>query len=141
MQHPRALVRQGMHLLQRRDFDQAAGGQCQPLLAQAKQQQRAAAAGLLRRLALLVGFLGQRVTVQQARRCCRIDLAIAAVNMFVEQLATLVAMHTDTVPAVVDAGGVTGDQLHVVFTHHCSDSRSARRAARSCRRLAPATSP
>ncbi|MEG0883615.1 MAG: hypothetical protein RSH52_20480, partial [Janthinobacterium sp.] len=52
----------------------------------------------------------------------------------------LVAVHANAVPAVVDVRVIFGQQLHRHFTLHRSGSLPTR-AARSCRRRAPARSP
>ena len=93
--------------MQRRHFHQAAGGEAQPFFAEAKHQQRT---GLHLALDLnghcAAVFLLQRVTVEQTRCGRRIHRAIAAMDVFDQQRAGLVAMDTDTVPAIIDGLGI-----------------------------------
>ncbi|MCY1555592.1 hypothetical protein D9M68_922680 [compost metagenome] len=117
-----------MHRLQRGDFGQAGGSQRQPLFAQTEQQHGATGVFRVRLHRRSLVLLHQRIAVEQTRGRSGIHLAIAAMDMPLQQWALLVPAHANAVPAVVNVRVILGEQLHRGFTVHRSDSRPARAA-------------
>ncbi|SST09701.1 Uncharacterised protein [Acinetobacter baumannii] len=151
LQGARALVRQGMDRIHRRHFHQAAGGQAEPLFAQAEHQDRTRLAEValfalaVHRFGAVELVLAQGDAVQQVGRRGSVNLAVAAMDMLGQAFAGLVAMHADAVPAVIHLLGIEQGQARL--NHLCSlhgphvAAGAGRRHGRRERRAAPPGAP
>ncbi len=139
--HAAAPVRQRVNRGQVGDFTDHGGRQREPLRADAKNddRMRIEQLGLLRlgEMTRPIGeVIGRGIAIEQRQGPGGVNRTVAAVNVFFQFRARGVAVHADSVPAIVDVGA-SEVSIHVWAVVHVSSCYSVPADARGFATAAP----